>query len=759
MLRLIPFELSKIWRKSSFILSVCVLLLIHLFLLWYTTLPKEETPPLSAYKTLCTELSQKNEEEKGEYIAELKEELDGVCFVGNILAMQSFQNEMGNVLAEQEMQNHPGVFDSYYDLYQSGNYLKFTDSPGQEQTLIDEIYAEWQKVSSYGEYLRSIQENKDTLGGISIFGGQSKDTYSFRNLQKSAKDYAGLTDRNIRFAPSKGVTLAMQGVWMDLFLVLGMMLFVGGLITEEKDKKLFFVTRSTKHGVLHSIAAKLAALLIHCILLTFLFYTVSITFFGASAGWFDPGAGLQSLAAYTESSLSVSILGYILLSVLTKALILFGIGAVLTIFCILSGIVALPFLAGAGIIGGSALLYYVIPAGSVFSVFKYLSPVGLMKTENLYGGYLNFNLLGYPVSRLSLSLGLILFLCGIGVIGSLLLFCRMQSFEVRKLRLPFSIPFRPHTNIFRHESYKLLITSRALLILLLPAVLMAYQSLNRTHTPSVGEQYYQSIMAELEGRLTDEKESLVLSERARYEEALQKIEQIDEMVSAGELSTDTADTLKAQANMTLAFYPAFQRVEAQYEHIKSDGGSFVYDTGYLYLFGILEDVFPVDFLILSVGIIIAVSGAISMEYDTGSLFLISATKGGKRKILLHKAVICALMAAVMTLIPILCRIYRISSVYPMHSLGAAIQSIPNFNGFTVPVPIICFILLFVFSQITSVVLVTLITMAISVWRRNQAQTVFFALLVLAVPMVLKLLGFESAKWFSLYPLYGWMGML
>lgn len=24
-----------------------------------------------------------------------------------------------------------------------------------------------------------------------------------------------------------------------------------------------------------------------------------------------------------------------------------------------------------------------------------------------------------------------------------------------------------------------------------------------------------------------------------------------------------------------------------------------------------------------------------------------------------------------------------------------------------------------------------------------------------VPMILKLLGFEAAKWFSLYPIYGW----
>ena len=94
MLRLILFELSKMWQKRSFLLSVFVLLLIHLFLLWYTTLPNEETPPLSAYKTLCTELFGKSETEKAQYISELKEKIDGVCFVRDILAMQSFESEM-----------------------------------------------------------------------------------------------------------------------------------------------------------------------------------------------------------------------------------------------------------------------------------------------------------------------------------------------------------------------------------------------------------------------------------------------------------------------------------------------------------------------------------------------------------------------------------------------------------------------------------------------------------------------------------------
>lgn len=62
----------------------------------------------------------------------------------------------------------------------------------------------------------------------------------FRRIKIRSADYAGLSDGNIRFTPSRGIVSAMQGVWIDL----------------------------------------LAALLLHCHLLTALFYTVSIAFFG-----------------------------------------------------------------------------------------------------------------------------------------------------------------------------------------------------------------------------------------------------------------------------------------------------------------------------------------------------------------------------------------------------------------------------------------------------------------------------------------------
>ena len=331
----------------------------------------------------------------------------------------------------------------------------------------------------------------------------------------------------------------------------------------------------------------------------------------------------------------------------------------------------------------------------------------------------------------------------------------MQDSEIKKLQLPFLLSFKLHVYVVWHEAYKILITNHALIIFFIFVLLFGVKSFEQTYKPSEREQYYQDIMRKLEGELTEEKEKLVLSEQKRYQDAFQKLDEIDEMVNAQQLSKNVADNLKYQANMTISFYPAFQRVETQYKHIREHGGAFVYDTGYLYLFGVWEDIFAIHFLILSIGIILTISGAISMEYQADSLYLISATKEGKRKIFVHKFIICISMATILTLVPIICRVISIACVYPMSSIGAAIQNISYYSKFLFPLSIGGFILLFVFSQIVTSILIVVITLVLSIWRKSQTQTIFFALLFLVVPMILKLLGFEIAKWFSLYPLYSW----
>lgn len=752
MRRLISFELQKIWCKRSFLLSLCALLILNVFCLWYTNIGGERIPELSSYKMFQSDIANMSEPEKKAYIEELKQTVDGVSFVGNILAMQN--GEMGAFFAEQEMNEHPGMFEDYYDIYESGEYLHYTNSLELENAFINELYAEENRVAAYDSYLQSVQERKNVLGGI-IFGQQDESNFSSRNIQKSAADYAGLTTEGIRWTPSKAIVSMLESTWTDIFLILLAFLFIGSLISEEKQKGLFYITRSTKYGISHGIISKLSALLIHCLVFSALFYFSNYLFFGFSAGWCDVTAKLQSLAPYMESNLTISILEYLLLSVFTKGLVIFGAGAILTAVCILSENVVLPYLVGLVFWSISWVLYQFIPAVSKWSMAKHINLFGILRTENLYGTYLNLDFGGYPFSRVTLSWIVIGVVVLSGIILSYAFFLKGKRLQIKRAVKRLYFHFRPHASLIRHESYKILITNHALVILLMFCALIGYNELSYTYTPSVQEQYYQDIMLQLEGQQTNEKVQLIKSEMARYQEAFDEIDRIDAAVNSGELDDKAGEAMKIKWYGITAFYPAFQRVEQQYQFVSENGGNYIYDTGYLYLLGIMGDGVLNDFLLLTIGIILAFSHVVSMEYQNGAWGILCATAKGKRGIMTRKIVVCILATAIFSALPLICRFISVSAAFPIHGLLSAARSIPFYQSWASYIPAIGLLLLKLILQMISGVILTIAMLAFSGWRKNHVQAIFFGFLILCVPLVLTVLGFGFAQWFSVYPLFSY----
>lgn len=254
--KLILFEMEKIWKKKSFLLFLVSILIINIFLLWYTNLPGEYEPSLGSYKKFEKDISRMSEEEKQIYVETMYQDIQGVALVEEVRNLQSQSGEMMQAIAKQKMAENPGMFEQYYDVYQKGDYLKYTESLVQEETMIQEIYEEFVKVSVYKEYLDEVQESRNKLNGISIFANSvSEDNFSSRNIEKSAEDYQKLSDVKINYFPSKGIVSALENHVTDVLFILSVFLFLGSLIYEEKEKRLFYITRETVAGRGKSIGA------------------------------------------------------------------------------------------------------------------------------------------------------------------------------------------------------------------------------------------------------------------------------------------------------------------------------------------------------------------------------------------------------------------------------------------------------------------------------------------------------------------------
>lgn len=545
----------------------------------------------------------------------------------------------------------------------------------------------------------------------------------------------------ICWQPSKGITLALENPTTDFLLFLGLFLFIGGMITEEKEKHLFYITRTTKYGVTACFLAKLAALFLHCLLLTALLFASNLLFAEATTGLGTLNSSLQSLAPYMESSFSLTILEYILLSLFTKSIALFGLGTILTAAALQSRKRFFPYFLGIVLISISQLLSQGIPAYSALAPFKYLNFIGVFKTQQLYGAYCNLNLAGYPVSLLNLTWIILLVLAFSGSIFCLVLFQRGEHLILqREQRISF-LQFCPHQNLFCHEAYKLLITNHAALVLLCFALLTGGYGLSHNYHLSAQESYYQMLMLQLEGKLTAKKEALLQAEQARFEEASQKLDELDLLAESGQLDNATADSMKTEWEAILSFFPAFERIQTQYEHIQEKGGSFVYDTGYLYLFGKQDDNLLLQFLLLSLAMVLAFFSSISMESRQNSWFLIGATAQGRKKILQKKVQVSLLCAGLLTTLSWCSHLIGIRNTFPMNCISASIQNLPAFASFGIALPIWAFALLALLFQIFALFLVTLCVLLLSAWRKQETQALVLSLLLIIFPIVLYWLGF------------------
>lgn len=748
MIRLIPYELQKLCKNRSFLLSIAVLFFIHLFLLWYFSLPSENESSLDAYRLVSETLSLKNEEEKKTFLEDWKQELEGVLFVSQIQSMK--QSGDNDVWIQQELADHPGVFEQYLTLYQSGKYLRFCDTLEQEQSLMEEIWKEYEKVSGYATYLDEIKQNKQTLSNVSVFQKQTRD-FSGRNIEKSAHDYASLNDENVSFQPSKSIAEPMHAFWIDLLLFVSVLIAADTLITKEKEKQLFYITHGTKNGKLPLMGAKISALCIHCVGMTVLFYGSALLFYGCMSGFVDLQLRVQSLACFMESSFDIRILTFLVYSILTKAVVLFIGGVFALLFCIKSRYAWSSFLFGISAVVISLLVYAMIPAVSSLAFLRYWIPVSWLDTNALYGGYLNLSLFQYPISRYALSL------CAMFVFGVLAIFFtlwsyqKMKHFSVKSLRLPFHMSFAPHACLVRHEAYKLFVTGGALFVLVIFASLLIFKCMDETYVPSSSEQYYQELMRQLEGEITQEKETLIQKERQRFADAMKIMEQTDTKTT----SALDYDAPHADAAMTLLYYPTFQRVEEQYAQIKEHGGSFVYDSGYRYWFDISEDVFALNAWIITIAMILISSVSIPLEYQSGVWSLIHTSKIGKQRVMMIKGLLCLGVGVLLTLLPLIVRFWRIQSVYPMHMMHTSLSSIPDIPALLKEVPLWLSMAVLILSQIVFTSLIVLVTMWLSVWRKHPAQTMFFAFVLLGTPMIFYLLGFDVFQWLSFLPLYLW----
>lgn len=737
---MIFMELERIWKKKAYLLLVFTVIVLQIFILWYSGTYRSKDTPLSGYRKLNEELSAMSEQEKAKYLAEEKELMDAMLFEEKSQMYLSQDTELGKAYEERVLKKNMDYYNEYLDLYLSGKYLKYTDNLENESALIYGACEEFEKVNGYADYIEEVSSSKDRLSQISIFASQENSaSFSEKNIEKSAKDHAGMESIETSYFSAKGIEKAFEFSVTDIFILLLVVYFSMQLVWEEKETGLFAVTRATKRGRGYYIAAKLMALVIHVVVTTVALFGIQYIWYGVNAGFINLAMPIQSVAAFMESSLRWNLLEMMIAVVFSKIVASLLIGSVVLFFALLAKLVWIPWLAVLLFITTGVGCYELVDIHSAFAVFKYIPFFGLFQGDQLYGRYMNVNLFGSPVSGMWICLLtnsiLTVVLVAVNIIVFLYFFevniatSKGKGFQIKPLG----------RSLLGQEMYKIFVMNKAFLVVIIFLISIGYVQYHTNYKLSAGEIYYQNIMHELEGPLDEQKEKRIETEQKKYDDAFAQIANIESLEAEGKISELKAGNMKNKYEMIVSFYPQFEKVFVHYDRAKEENIPFLYDTGYRQLFWMngSSDGLMQELLIAAIAIVLAFGSVLSMEREKKSWMLLGTTYVGKRKITKMKWLICFLCAFMLGIYSWIFRLVMINSKYPLGKVWYSAKCMLGYSA--IDVPLILLMLLEAVVHILIYIGMTSIVLAISAKREKTVEVYIFSTIFLIVPFVLVLL--------------------
>lgn len=748
-MKIFTAEFQKIFSKKTFLLLAVALVVNWVLLSFNTQQQYQYAAPPEAYQQIFGELTGKSEPEK---LSFLKEKLDRITACSLWESKESMEEyNQGWAYSEEET----ALMERYRTVYEEKNYLQYTDSAYTEKTFLKKIYEQAKGVIEYDRMVDGVLEEAETKTGISIFS--KPDSFSFRNLKNAAAKFEGMYGTPTTFDISEGVNAATKSISTDLIVVLILLFVSGELIIREKERGLLPVIKSTKKGRMPVILSKIAVLLGLSAFCSILFFGENLLYAQGTFGLGDLSRTIQSVDGYLTSTLSLSVGEYLLCFFLTKAVAYFLAGMLAMLACVLLFHPAPAYLCVAGVIGVSYVLYGSILPVSRWNLFRYLNLANFLSVTPLFDSYQNLNLFEYPFEVLPSSLVTMALLLLVFILLCIWVFCAKKTSE-HSLRLPsfLRLKKRPRVgrsvSLFFHESFKLLMSNKALILVLL-FLLFQWNSAKGPVYYSAEEMYYKSYMTVLAGPLTAEKEQYLADEQAKFDQAQQNLASIQEKYAAGEIGRDEMMLLSDPYQRIVAPQQTFTTtVVPQYEYIKQketegERPCFVYDTGLLSLMGqgnervnAESDIQNGTFLLLMM--ILCFSGLFAMEYSTGAQSIVSVYRHGRRRTVARKVTVSALLLAVLFVLTYLPDILYVNRYYGLSMATAPLNSLQLFASWGGGWQIWHYFALLYFLRFLTAFCLLLIIQWLSCKLKNFTTTLFCSVGLLLSPFLLHLLGVQ-----------------
>ncbi len=718
---MIRYEFQKLFSQKLTIVIVAVLLVLNGILVWHTA-----TQPLSETSTATRmDISRVYESYSGFTAEEIATDLDAW--------IEAYR---GLWYVDEEGNFHQPTQEQLDEL------LVFTDRIGTDAGLRNQVLTQVQALSGYGAYLDSVQENAERRSQSKLYS--NKHSFAYRNLMKTAEIYRPLYAVEVTPGDSSGATIALEGHTTTVLLLFSMVLIVLNLSLAEREEGLLLLVKPTVNGRLGMITGKIWTLILSLLVLTLAFYGTNLTITGHLFGFGNLSRSIQSLDGYLTSPWMISVGQYIGLYLAAKNLGIITVGLLFFLICIFAKNRILACVFGVIVLMVELALYVGIPYHSWLSILRQMNLAALLDTNEFFSDYLCLNVFGIPVSIASCSLIACALVCGISIFAICRRWCREENIESIRSRKSISQPSGISTSLLGQESYKLLVTCKGgiLLILLILVQIISYSDMKAYELES--EVWYQHYAEILHGDYSEENAGYLGTVQASFESVYEQQQEYYAQADRGEISPEYASFLASKIAPSNSQEEGFRRAVLQYEYLKSQvdvakSVQFLSTTGYDYLLDdITSDVLDATKLCFVLAVCFSVY--FTMEDTSGMMRLILPSPVGKRRVMRCKFLVCCYYLLLVWMAAFLPRMWGSVSIYPIMDGDFSAASLPQFAALPEGISILGALILMNGSRLVGALAVTMVIALLSGKIKSPTPVLITSLILLELPAFLYLLG-------------------
>lgn len=381
-------------------------------------------------------------------------------------------------------------------------------------------------IRNYRNFITSMSDRVENMKKTALYA--DADSYVYRNLDKTCRDFAGLADSRLAVGNCYGLDgySAYRGGYFFVLILAAIGVYL--MIYRERERGLLLLAKGTRNGHVPLAAAKLTVLLavsgIYCIVQEL----GTIVFFGYLYGYGDCGRPLQSVPIFRDCAKKASVwealfaqAGIRLLALTVSVCFLYAVA--MAVKNAVAGMAA----AAVGF-AAEYLLDTLLPVSGTLNYLKCINPFFCWDMKDTFGTYCNLNICGFPAGKGGCAAAAAAVFCCAAACMGCSFYVRTYQITTEGLLAHLADILREkcafltrHASILFYELYKVFIQQKkwmAFASLLVWCIYESHAALKPDILTTMADVAYYNYIQQLSGRVTDEKLAWIEAEGERLED-------------------------------------------------------------------------------------------------------------------------------------------------------------------------------------------------------------------------------------------------